>query len=487
MTAPVRPRAARAAALLALALGPSRAGAQALTAPNVGTGLSGAATADPAAVHWNPAMLGYLDRPTALVGGSLIVGSVSYRRERRALYQRRDALGFALPVPPENLDPSRTGFAPEVTATPVGAAPSLFLAAPIASPGSTRLVAGFGLYAPYAAILDFDAEGAQRWQLQSATIVALFATPSLTWRLHDAFSVGAGVSYVFGFAELARVQDFATLGDVGAALARPPISQRNDFGPSAPPGVRELDVLARPIRLRRMIAHGLTFNVGVATRPAPGLQVGLAYQHGVDMTFTGRFELDLDDPFFTRDLASQGLRFPPRVEGDASLSFPLPRALRAAASYELTPRVGLGVTADYVTWSQVERFDARVRSPDLAQPQIGLPDTAQLSLPRRWRDTIAVEGTVRFAPAARLLLWVTGGYHSSASPDETIDVASPDGDRVVAGAGLRFQLDERWVLLGDAEVQAILPRRVVGSDFDAGNGEYSLTLVNLGAHVQRRF
>jgi long-chain fatty acid transport protein len=118
---------------------------------------------------------------------------------------------------------------------------------------------------------------------------------------------------------------------------------------------------------------------------------------------------------------------------------------------------------------------------------LGLPDTTSLSLPRRWRDTFAVEGTARFAASERLLLWVTGGYRSGASPDETLDVASPDGDRIVAGAGLRVAVNDAWWLYGDVEVQTILPRTVVGSDLDLGNGTYRLTLVNLGAHVQRRF
>ena len=63
----------RASLPLAIALAlPLSASAQALTAPNVGTGLSGAATADPAAVWWNPAAIGYLDRPNVLLGGSLL-------------------------------------------------------------------------------------------------------------------------------------------------------------------------------------------------------------------------------------------------------------------------------------------------------------------------------------------------------------------------------------------------------------------------------
>jgi long-chain fatty acid transport protein len=79
---------------------------------------------------------------------------------------------------------------------------------------------------------------------------------------------------------------------------------------------------------------------------------------------------------------------------------------------------------------------------------------------------------------------VTGGYRSSAVPDATIDAASPDGDRIVAGVGGSYRFNQRYMLLADAAVQKILTRTVVGSDYDLGNGEYSLTIAAIGAHLQ---
>lgn len=469
--------------LLASLLLAREAGAQALSTPNVGTGLSGPATQDPAAVYWNPGMLAYTDRPTFLLGGSLVAGSVVFRREYRATYQRSDSLAFNLPIPADAVDASKTGYAEPSRATPIAAAPSLFAAIPLLR---DRIVAGFGVYAPYAAILNFDPNGAQRFSLQSATIASIYMTPSLAVRIHEAFTLGAGFSYVLGYAELSRVQDFAALGDVGAALARQPINQQNGFGAMASPGLRELDVLARPIRLRNMWAHGFTFNVGVASRPTRGLTIGLAYMHSAQMNFQGQFQLDMNDPFFTRDLASQGLQFRPLIQGDASLSFPLPRAVFLGVNLDVSPRLGFGLTAQYTTWSQVQNFDVRVRSPDLAQPVVGLPDTSQILLARGWRDTFAAELTVRYTPLDRLTTWVTAGYHSPASPDNTIDVASPDGHRLIAAAGLRFALTPRTALLGDVEMQTILPRHIVSSDYDLGNGDYYLTVVNLGLHLLHR-
>jgi long-chain fatty acid transport protein len=468
---------------LLVLLSAGRARAQALTAPNVGTSASGPAVADPAAVHWNPGMLGFLEGPQLLVGAGLIVGDVSYERNRRATYQRADSLSFSLPVSPAAIDAGKSGKAPVARATPVAPLASLFASLPLGN----RLTAGLGVYAPYAAALKFEPDGAQRFALQDATIAALYVTPAISWRPIDELSIGVGASYVLGFAQLSKIQDFAALDDVGTALARPPISQRNGFGQSADPAVRELNVMARPIQLKNAIAHSFTFNAGAALRPAPGTTLGLTYQHSVPMTFNGKFTLDMNDDFFTQDLATQGLAYKPKIEGDATLKFTLPRAVILGAAQELTDAFSLALMLQYTWWSQVQAFDVAVQSPDLAQPKLGLPDTSAISLPRRWRNTIAAELTGLFKASKVVALWLVGGYRSAASPDATIDAASPDGDRIVGAVGGSYALSEKVTALADFKAQVMLPRTVEASELDLGNGTYNLRIYALTGYLKVGF
>src|SRR5690606_2111222 len=148
------------------------------------------------------------------------------------------------PIDPVAIDPTKNGMQLEHTTNPNAMAPMLFMTAPLDA--KDRPVAGVSVVAPYAALVSFHPDRPQRIQLPKAPIVTVHVTASLAYRAHERFSLGAGVSYGIGLAELSRVQDVATLSDVGAALAREPISQANDFGPDAPTGVRELDVMARP-------------------------------------------------------------------------------------------------------------------------------------------------------------------------------------------------------------------------------------------------
>ncbi|MEO1339524.1 MAG: outer membrane protein transport protein, partial [Myxococcota bacterium] len=315
------------------------------------------------------------------------------------------------------------------------------------------MVVGLGIYSPYAAVVDYPGDGPQRFQLDEAVIATVNVTPTIAWRPHRAWSIGAGVSYVVGFAELSRIQDFAELSDLGAALER--LDQNNDFGPQAPTGVRELDVMARPIALTGMWAHAATFHAGVAFAPLAGLRFGLTYQHGADLRFAGDFELDMDDDFFTQDLASQGLAYPKRVRGDAELRFSLPKVIRFAARWQ-GAQAALGVDIAYSFWSVVESFDVEVRSPDLAQPGVGLPPRTEIRLERNWQDTLGVDILGELRLTSSVLAYLRAGFRTSAVPDATIDAASPDGDRIVGVGGIRFRVREDMFVLADLGMQKIL-------------------------------
>ena len=468
-------------ALLA-ALVPATASASGLDAPMVGSGQSGPTTRDGAAVHWNPANLAYMKKGEFFGGLMLVVGDIRYQRQYTGTYQTPDSLEFKTPISQGNIDPYKVGFGREVKANPVAPLGNIFIVLP---PIKNRLVFGLGLYVPYGAPLKFDRNGPQALQLQQAFIVASHITASAAVRLHDMVSIGAGVSYVLGFAELAKLQDFGSVQEFSDGLKK--LGQANDFGPDAPTDVRELSTLSRPIAIKKAFSHGVSFNIGVTVNPTPKLTLALTYQHGARMRYRGKFALDMNDPFFTQDLAAQGLKFKPLVQGDALLEFNLPKRITVGAAYQFNDRWRVDGFFQYVTYSDVNAFTVTTSSPDLAQPKLGIGDKLAVVLPRKWKDTVWVEASARFRPTTRLLTSVTLGYQSSASPDSTVDTASPDGNRIIAGIGGGFDVTPRVSLLADARLQGIIPRHVTGSDNDLGNGTYKLFLATIAGHLKIRF
>ncbi|MBV1857205.1 MAG: outer membrane protein transport protein [Nannocystaceae bacterium] len=462
----------------------SPARASGLDSPQVGSGGSSPLTADAAAVHWNPGQLGFLDRGSFDFGAGVIVGRIGYERERLGQYQYSDNFDFAEPVPAADLDASATGPAQAVGSTPVGPLVDLFVAAPVI-PG--RLVLGGGLYIPYAATLDFPDDGPQRFALQSISLVSLHTTLSAAVKVHDRVSIGAGATYVFSFLELSKVQDFGSVGLLSDALAQDPIGQENDFGVNAPSTVRELDVMARPISIERAISHSPSFNVGLAVQATDRVNLGLVYQHGSRLRFRGDFQLNMDDDFFTQDLASQGLQYPALIRGKTEVEMRLPKRITLGAGIDATDRVRIDAWASYATYQEFDVIDIELSSPDLAQPELGVGPVANQPLVRDWQGTFHIEVAPRIEVTERLRINTLVGYHSPASPDSTLDVASPDGHRLIFGGGVDVSLNDRWSLLADLEGQAILPRTVTTSTHDLANGRYSLFLGQLGLHARMRF
>jgi long-chain fatty acid transport protein len=472
------------AALVAVASHARGAAASGFDAPSLGHGQSSPVTRDAAAVHWNPGQLGYIDRTELDLGAGLIFGSIGYQRDRRGQYQFADNLDFADPVDPADLDPSRTGTTPAVRATPVGPILDAFVAVPVIA---DRLTLGAGFYIPYAALLTLPHEGDQRFQAQSITLISTHTTVSAGLKLHDVVSIGAGLSYVLSIMQLSKVQDFGAVQSFADGLAGPPINQQNSFGPSAPSTVRELDVLARQADIGPAWSHGVSFNAGVALRPTKKLDLALVYQHGSRMRLNGDFTLNMDDEFFTQDLAAQGVQFDPLVKGKAHIELRLPKRLTLGAGHQVHPKLKIDGALSYVFYSDFDVVDIELTSPQLEQPALGIGQTVPQALVRNWKDTVHAELSLRGQATKKLLLSGTLGYQSGASPDSTVDMASPDGHRLLGGLGMEYAISDRFSMLGDLRLQGILPRTVTESDFDLGNGTYRLFIGVAAVHAKIKF
>lgn len=474
---------------LPLALAAAPALASGFDVPAIGNLQSGPVTKDAAATYYNPAQLAHLDRVHFQAGGQLIAGRLAYQRDYLGTYQYGDSLQFAEPIDPAYLDPVKSGSsAAEVSDTIVAPSAYGFLGIPLVR---DRLVLGLGLYVPYAAILEFPQDGPQRYQVQEALVASANIEAALGVRLHDKVSLGAGVSYVLSVIELSRIQDFAAVQEFSDALAQPPINQANDYGPDAPTTVRELDVLGRPVTVQKAISHGITFNAGLAAEPTERLDLALVYQHSTRVVARGNFVLDMSDDLFTQDLAAQGLQYPDVVNGKATVRFTLPNKITLGAGYDIGEKKRFRIDGhfEYALWRRLSEFAISLDSEELAQPELGVPSTASLSIPRDFQDAIGVEVNGRFQATERVLASGTLGFASNATPDETIDLTSPDGNRVIFGGGVVLGVGKRKraEILIDAIFNAVIPRKITTSNYDLGNGTYRLFLSTIGVHGRFKF
>lgn len=442
-----------------------------LDSPQVGSVDSGPATADAAALFYNPALLTRVDRPTLMIGAGLVAGRVRYARDRLGTYGFADELVLTAPVDPADLDPTRSGPAPSIGATPVAPFGDVFAAIPV-----DRVTLGFGAYAPWAVVLSYPDDGDQRFALQDAQVLVGRLAGGAAVDLGP-LSLGGHVAAELGAGSLTRVQDLAGLAFFEALFENPAVDQDTDFGPDAPSAVREQDVLGRPVSIRQGFARAVTFGVGAAVTQ-DRWHVAASYDHGSTLEFRGQFSFDVDDPLFTNDLAPIGLAYPALIEGTGSFSVATPRRVRLGIQHDLGASRALRVGASWSDWSRYDATRLSLVSDGFVQPDLGLGDTVDATIPRRWQSSIAAE-----VGLAHPNYSVTVGYESPASPSATVDVASVDGHRLVVRGGGRVTLSDRAALWVGGKLQGIWPRTVTTSDFDLGNGRYGLALASLSTHL----
>jgi len=465
---------------LALMLAPDPTWASGIGVPQLGGGAASVTGTTPGSIYMNPALLADMRGLQMAIDLGGVLAMADYQRERRASYQFADGFEFALPVYPAAIDPAKSGFAPAVSATEILPGVALALSHDLGD----RVTFGLAVHPSFGAPLNFPLQGPQRWALQEVFLMGVYGTPALAVKATDWLWLGAGFDIVFGIMSLRQVVDLATTPFLAEAFANPPIGQPNDFGSDAPSAVRELDVLSRPVTIVGATAWGMSFKAGMVIAPSPDWRFALAWQHRADLVFQGDAYLDMNHDFFTGDLASQGLHYPALVKGTAWIELPLPASLRAGLSWQATAAWRLQLQTAWVHYSAVERLDVTLQSPDLAQPQLGIGDATAFSLPRRWMDTVEVEGVVDWLSSASLRWSLRAGYHSPMSPDATMDLISIDGHRLLGGLMARWQSTGWLALSGQVAVHHLLERRVVASDYDRANGIYGLTLLVFGGSVE---
>jgi hypothetical protein len=163
----------------------------------------------------------------------------------------------------------------------------------------------------------------------------------------------------------------------------------------------------------------------------------MTYQHGANLDFEGRFTLDMDDDFFTGDLAHVGLQYAPRVDGDATVNFRLPMRIGLAAGYAPSRDFRLEVRGQYVTWSDMDAMYASScvrpgsRSPRSAcRPRARWRSAQLATTPCPWpsRGGFAVHARVR-APGP------CSGTTARRARIRPSTPRHPDGHRLTFGAG----------------------------------------------------
>ncbi len=326
----------------------------------IGMGLIGTSlNLDASASFYNPGALALMPQTLSIqAGASGIFASTAFRMQEPSAYRAQ-------------------------TDNPIGT-PFYFYAAGMIT---DRLAAGLAVNTPYGNSLKWEDGWAGRFLIDEISLMALTIQPTLSYKLTDNLSVGAGFIYTIGNVDMKRalpVQDHETEGHIAIE------------GSTANYG----------------------FNAGILYASDMGLNIGVSYRSRIDM------EVDDGDAVFSVP-ASLKPNFP---DSKVATMLPLPANLDIGLSYQVTPDLMIGMALNYVFWDAYE---------ELAFAFEQNPTLDDIS-PRDYSNTLIVRAGGQYRLNDALYLRAGAYYDPSPVNEVYFSPETPSLDNLAFTGGVSF-------------------------------------------------
>lgn len=374
------------------------------SAKQVGSAIAGGAAAadDATTVYFNPAGMSRLDHTQFALSGHTVAPSFKFSGAATTSDQLPIGGGAVI----------AGGNGGDAATTSV--IPNFYWVRPLDS--SVRF--GLGVNAPFGLTTEYSPNWAGRYQAIKSQLQTLDLNPSLSFKLNDRLSLGAGLDALYANADLTNAVDYSAtcLSVAGAACLGLNL---------ASPGNPATD---GRVRIKGN-GWGYGYNLGLLYEPTYRTRIGLAYRSMIkeELSGTANFAAPANatlPPTLAAALADTG----------ASVSLHLPESASLSMVQQLDPRWNL--MAD-LTWTAWSRFD------ELAI-QLVNPYGAGTNQPEHWNNTykLSVGFDYRAGPK-----WTWRGgiaYDQSPIPSTALRTPRiPDNNRKWLAAGFTYRQSPR--------------------------------------------
>ncbi|HVN47284.1 MAG TPA: outer membrane protein transport protein [Bacteroidota bacterium] len=378
-------------------------------------GIGGAFVAqasDPSAIYFNPAGLAFQQGTNIYAGGTFVIPSNTYKT----------------PGGVETSTQSQLFFPPSVYGTYAI---------------NDKMVVGLGVFTPYGLGTKWGSDWVGQEFAENSTIETFYVNPTLAYKIADNFSVGIGVSYIYGTVDISR--RIATYSPI-----------------PVPPYVMPASVDGN----LSMSGNGSTwgFNLGVLYKPIDKLSLGASVRSLSRIDFSGTAN-------FTNMQALQSY-FP---GGTGTATLPMPANVYVGAAYQFDENLTVEADFQYVGWSAYQALTIQLPTGPVS-PLTGTPLQATSSSPKNWDDGYL--GRIGAEYKLNSDWTLRGGliYDITPQPNSTTEPMLPDADRVDISVGGGYKISDN--LYVDAAYMIVL-----FSQKDATNSIYLPGTYNSIANV----
>ena len=358
---------------------------------------------NPAGLYFNPAAIAFVPGVDIFASGVLALRSGSWTHA--------SAKGEA--PDPAGAEGANTGTA---HFTNVFGAPALAATTKVGD-----FAFGAGVYVPFGGRMRWDtnerflhdpnyplaAGGAQRWTITDGAITHLFSTLGAAVRWEH-FALGLTGNLIYSSITTTQAKSYSAAG-----LPDTTSEGRNRVDVSGWDGSFGVGAMLEAI------PDQLWFAASYQSRPNIGGQ----------MKLNGTLTLG-----YQGEVSSQPITF----------LHALPDILRLGVRYKYSPDLELRLFGDYTRWSVLSGQCISTRDKPCGVSASGTDVTPELTtiqyMAREWNDTFAVRLGLTYELTPDVGVVWGAGYESAASPDATLDPATPDAPSVRMALGARIAL-----------------------------------------------
>ena len=243
--------------------------------------------------------------------------------------------------------------------------------------------------------LDYGDNWAGRYYLEEIKLQTLAFQPALSYRVNQRFSLGLGISALYGVLEKK------------AAV--------NNLEPGLPDGKMELD------------ANDWTcqFNTGVLFEPADGTRFGLTYMSEADLEFDDNPEFSGLGDGLSAILGSGGF-----LDSRIDLEMTMPQSVMFSGYHEITDRLAIMGNLGWQDWSEFGMVGVSVSAEEVAS----------LTYDRNYKDTWHAAFGVQYRFSEPWLVSAGVGYDSAMVDEEDMTPDLPIGRSVAVRTGRAIRL-----------------------------------------------
>lgn len=259
---------------------------------------------------------------------------------------------------------------------------------------SDKFAASLAVYTPYGSSVEWDKDWQGSHLVNNINLQAIFIQPTVSFKITDDVSIGAGLIYVNGGVTFNRNLSRNMTDDLG---------NRSD------------------VTLDASGVSAWGYNIGLTAKLDQYVTFGVNYRSHIEMKADGGTATFNNLPPFLQQSFTNGI---------FNASMPLPAELTYGFSYKITDKWLAAVDINRTFWSSYESLDISFEG-------TGAPDSHN---PRNYKDSNTYRLGLQYAPSEKFSARIGGYYDRTPVRDGYFAPETPRNDALAGTIGFTVQI-----------------------------------------------